>query len=72
MEQESIKQSGSFKLAEKLKDYMLLVKFNLSFMVVFSAVISYLLAPTGESIRLESHHTFICRRYAGNRKRQCN
>jgi heme o synthase len=45
MEQESIKQSGSFKLAQKLKDYMLLVKFNLSFMVVFSAVISYLLAP---------------------------
>jgi protoheme IX farnesyltransferase len=45
MEQESIKQSGSFKLAAKLKDYMLLVKFNLSFMVVFSAVISYLLAP---------------------------
>jgi heme o synthase len=45
MEQESIKKSGSFKLAEKLKDYMMLVKFNLSFMVVFSAVISYLLAP---------------------------
>jgi protoheme IX farnesyltransferase len=45
MERESMNQSGSFKLAEKLKDYMLLVKFNLSFMVVFSAVISYLLAP---------------------------
>ena len=45
MEQESIKHSGSFKIAEKLKDYMLLVKFHLSFMVVFSAVISYLLAP---------------------------
>src|SRR6476646_11334775 len=45
MEQDSIKQSSSFKIAEKLKDYMLLVKFNLSFMVVFSAVISYLLAP---------------------------
>jgi protoheme IX farnesyltransferase len=42
---ETIKQSGSFKIADKLKDYMLLVKFNLSFMVVFSAVISYLLAP---------------------------
>jgi protoheme IX farnesyltransferase len=42
---DTIKQSGSFKIAEKLKDYMLLVKFNLSFMVVFSAVISYLLAP---------------------------
>jgi len=45
MQQENLKQSGSFRLAEKLKDYMLLVKFNLSFMVVFSAVISYLLAP---------------------------
>ena len=45
MERGSIKHSGSFKIAEKLKDYMLLVKFNLSFMVVFSAVISYLLAP---------------------------
>ena len=45
MEQETIKQSGSFKIADKLKDYMLLVKFSLSFMVVFSAVISYLLAP---------------------------
>jgi protoheme IX farnesyltransferase len=45
MSPETIKQSGSFKIAEKLKDYMLLVKFNLSFMVVFSAVISYLLAP---------------------------
>jgi heme o synthase len=45
MEQDTIKQSGSFRIADKLKDYMLLVKFNLSFMVVFSAVISYLLAP---------------------------
>ncbi len=45
MEQETIKQSGSFKIADKLKDYMLLIKFSLSFMVVFSAVISYLLAP---------------------------
>jgi heme o synthase len=45
MEQDTIKQSGSFKIADKLKDYIMLVKFNLSFMVVFSAVISYLLAP---------------------------
>lgn len=29
----------------KLKDYMLLVKFSLTIMVVFSAVVSYLLAP---------------------------
>jgi len=33
------------RLTGKLKDYKLLIKFNLSFMVVFSAVISYLLAP---------------------------
>jgi heme o synthase len=37
--------SGSFTLASKLRDYRLLVKFNLTFLVVFSAVISYLLAP---------------------------
>jgi heme o synthase len=45
MQQESVKQSSSFKIASKLQDYKLLIKFNLSFMVVFSAVISYLLAP---------------------------
>jgi len=33
------------RIAAKLQDYKLLIKFNLSFMVVFSAVISYLLAP---------------------------
>ena len=36
---------SSFKFAGKLQDYKLLIKFNLSFMVVFSALISYLLAP---------------------------
>ena len=45
MSEETVKQSSSFKLAGKLRDYKLLIKFNLSFMVVFSAVISYLLAP---------------------------
>jgi protoheme IX farnesyltransferase len=45
VQQDSIRQSSSFKLASKLRDYKLLIKFNLSFMVVFSAVISYLLAP---------------------------
>ncbi len=40
-----MKQSQSFLVAEKLRDYKLLIKFNLSFMVVFSAVIAYLLAP---------------------------
>ena len=42
---ETEKQSSSLKFAGKLQDYKLLIKFNLSFMVVFSALISYLLAP---------------------------
>lgn len=42
---EQVKQHSSFSIAGKVKDYMLLIKFSLSFMVVFSAVISYLLAP---------------------------
>lgn len=37
--------SQSFSLAAKVKDYMLLIKFTLSFTVVFSCVICYLLAP---------------------------
>ncbi len=37
--------SVSFTLASKVKDYFLLIKFTLSFMVVFSTVICYLLAP---------------------------
>jgi protoheme IX farnesyltransferase len=37
--------STSLKLAQKVKDYFLLVKFTLSFTVVFSCVICYLLAP---------------------------
>jgi heme o synthase len=45
MQQDSVDRSSSFKIASKLQDYKLLIKFNLSFMVVFSAVISYLLAP---------------------------
>jgi heme o synthase len=44
-QEETVKSSSSFKFASKLQDYKLLIKFNLSFMVVFSAVISYLLAP---------------------------
>jgi len=40
-----VKQSSSFRIASKMQDYKLLIKFNLSFMVVFSAVICYLLAP---------------------------
>jgi len=37
--------SASFQVAAKVKDYMLLMKFTLSFTVVFSCVICYLLAP---------------------------
>ncbi len=44
MQQETVKQSSSFRIASKMQDYKLLIKFNLSFMVVFSAVICYLLA----------------------------
>ena len=41
----TISGSTSFVLASKVKDYFQLIKFTLSFMVVFSTVISYLLAP---------------------------
>ncbi len=37
--------SASFKLVQKLRDYFQLMKFTLSFTVVFSCVICYLLAP---------------------------
>ena len=38
---------------------MLLVKFNLSFMVVFSAVISYLLAPMVRGFDWIIHHSAL-------------
>lgn len=44
-ENKAISNSTSFALASKVKDYFLLIKFTLSFMVVFSTVFSYLLAP---------------------------
>ena len=44
-ENKTISNSTSFALATKAKDYFLLIKFTLSFMVVFSTVVSYLLAP---------------------------
>jgi protoheme IX farnesyltransferase len=37
--------SGSFRTAAKVKDYFQLIKFTLSFTVVFSCVVCYLLAP---------------------------
>ena len=45
MELEIVKQSSSFTVGSKIRDYMTLVKMSLSIMVVFSAVVSYLLAP---------------------------
>ncbi len=47
MQQENttIDRSASFALVSKVKDYFQLIKFTLSFMVVFSTVVSYLLAP---------------------------
>jgi protoheme IX farnesyltransferase len=44
-QQGNVMNSSSFTIASKLRDYMMLVKFSLSFMVVFSAVISYLMVP---------------------------
>ncbi|MEO6819481.1 MAG: heme o synthase [Ginsengibacter sp.] len=41
----AVTQSSSFVLASKVKDYFTLIKFTLSFLVVFSSVVSYLLAP---------------------------
>ncbi len=40
-----ITDSASFALASKVKDYFQLIKFTLSFTVVFSCVVCYLLAP---------------------------
>ena len=45
MTKEAVTQKSSLNIAGKLSDYRLLIKFSLSFMVAFSAVISYLLAP---------------------------
>jgi heme o synthase len=44
-EKTTIANSGSFALASKVKDYFQLIKFTLSFMVVFSTVVSFLIAP---------------------------
>jgi heme o synthase len=47
MEQKNIvtENSVSFSLASKIKDYFQLIKFTLSFTVVFSTVVCYLLVP---------------------------
>ncbi len=43
-EKTTITNSTSFVLASRVKDYFQLIKFTLSFMVVFSTVVSYLIA----------------------------
>jgi protoheme IX farnesyltransferase len=44
-ENKTIADSKSFALASKVKDYFQLIKFTLSFMVVFSTVVCFLIAP---------------------------
>jgi heme o synthase len=44
-ENTTIADSKSFALASKVKDYFQLIKFTLSFMVVFSTVVCFLIAP---------------------------
>jgi heme o synthase len=44
-ENTTIANSTSFALAAKVKDYFQLIKFTLSFMVVFSTVVCFLIAP---------------------------
>ena len=44
-ENNTITNSVSFALATKVKDYFQLIKFTLSFTVVFSTVVSFLIAP---------------------------
>lgn len=43
---EQVQEKGSLVWLSKLKDYVQLIKFTLSFMVVFSSVIAYMLAPS--------------------------
>ena len=43
-----IPHSSSYTISSKVKDYFILIKFTLSFMVVFSSVVCYLLAPNVE------------------------
>ncbi len=45
LQENSIKLSLSYAVASKARDYFQLMKFNLTFMVVFSSVVGYLLVP---------------------------
>jgi protoheme IX farnesyltransferase len=50
-ETKTISGSVSFSLASKIKDYFQLIKFTLSFMVVFSTVVSFLIAMNGKEVQ---------------------
>jgi heme o synthase len=45
VQENSIKLSTSYALASRVRDYFQLMKFTLTFMVVFSSVVGYLLVP---------------------------
>lgn len=45
LQENTIKLSSSYAVASKARDYFQLMKFNLTFMVVFSSVVAYLLVP---------------------------
>ncbi|MEY4628359.1 MAG: protoheme farnesyltransferase, partial [Bacteroidota bacterium] len=45
MQQNEVKGSMASKVSSKLKDYQQLMKFTLSFTVVFSSVVCYLMVP---------------------------
>jgi heme o synthase len=49
-ENNTITSSASFVLVNKVKDYFQLIKFTLSFMVVFSTVVCFLIAPNEQYI----------------------
>ena len=68
--EETVKQPSSLTIAGKLQDYKLLIKFSLSFMVVFSAVISYLLAPKVKEFDWAAMSLLFPGWSAGNRQRQ--
>ena len=48
-ENNTITNSTQLALATKVKDYFQLIKFTLSFMVVFSTVVCFLIAPNEKS-----------------------
>ena len=52
-EHKTITGSASFTLVSKVKDYFQLIKFTLSFMVVFSTVVSFLIAPNEKNFSRE-------------------